>query len=149
MGAALLVADVALINVYYLLWFGIGAIAVGGGILLFPDMPLWTQITLFGCISLSFLIVWLLVLRPREDKKSLARAREELIGAKGVVVRFHDGQGLLRLQKPIGGKDTWQFTCSQSPGANDTVVINNVNDRGIAQADVAGDSASSSSSKSS
>lgn len=136
LGVILLVADIALINLYYLMWFGVGAFIVGGGVLIFPAMPLWFQILLFGGISAAFLALWLLVLRPHNEKKLLATAKEELIGAVAVVVRFTNGRGTLRLQKPIGGRDTWRFTSSETPTPNDSVVITALDDNGIAQAKI-------------
>ena len=134
LGTALLVLDIALINVYYILWFGLGALTVGGIMLTVPDMPLAVQITLFGGVSGGFLLLWLFALRPRAEAKLMAMAREEIAGTRGAVIRFGNGSGTLRLQKPIGGKDVWQFTSSAEVNAGETVVISALNKDGTLQA---------------
>ncbi|MCH9757725.1 MAG: NfeD family protein [Proteobacteria bacterium] len=123
LGAVLLVSDIALINIYYLLWFGLGALIVGLLMLAVPTLPLALQITLFGVISTGFLLLWLWVLRPHGEKKLLAGAKEELIGSNAAVVRFANGSGTLRLQKPIGGRDVWRFTSKDNLRAGATVQI--------------------------
>ena len=134
LGAALLVLDMMLLNIYYLLWFGLGALAVGVALLAFPAMALAWQITLFGAVSAGFLLLWLLLLRPRARRKLHIAAKEELIGSRAAVVRFNNGSGTLRLQKPIGGCDVWRFTSSAALAAGESVVISALNDDGIVQA---------------
>ena len=134
LGAALLVLDMVLINIYYLLWFGLGALAVGVTLLAFPAMAFAWQIALFGAVSAGFLLLWLLLFRPRGRRKLHAEAKEELIGSRAAVVRFNNGNGTLRLQKPIGGRDVWRFTSSAALAAGESVVISALNDDGIVQA---------------
>lgn len=133
-GLALLVADVALINVYFLLWFGLGAALVGGIVYALPDTSLTAQILLFTGASAAFLALWLLVLRPRRNQKLLELAKKELVGASGAVIRFAAGSGTLRLQKPVGGRDVWPFTSSAELRAGQTAVILSVGDDDVAAA---------------
>ena len=132
LGGVLLVADVLLINVYYLIWFGIGAIAVALSLLIFPDLPPAAQITVFGALSAAFLLVWLFFLRPQRSARLLRQAQDELPGNTGIVVRFNEGRGVMRLQKPIGGRDLWDFTASASLRPGEVVTVAALNDDGIA-----------------
>ena len=61
LGAVLLIADIALINTYYLIWFGAGALLAGLLALVVPESALWLQIAVFGISSLASLLIWLFV----------------------------------------------------------------------------------------
>ena len=112
LGGGLLVLDVLVLNIYYPLWFGIAAVCTALALALFPDMPLWAQIFLFAALAAAFLLLWLLLLRPQYSAKNRADAIRELPGQAGVVVHYNAQQktGTLRLQKPVGGKDVWDFS---------------------------------------
>ena len=137
-GAFLLIVDIALINLYFLVWFGFGAVFVSLLKLAAPAMLVWQQLMLFSLFSALLLAVWLLVLRPRFSKKYIEKARLELPGQAGVVVRFSDGRGLLRLQRPISGSDIWAFSppagVGESPRPGDRLIIRSVDGDGVAQA---------------
>lgn len=135
LGTILLVADIALINIYYLIWFGVGALAVGAVLFAVPDLPLAAQIVLFGVISGGFLLGWLAAVRHRAAQPLPSAVCEELIGSRGAVVRFGNGRGSLRLQKPIGGRDVWTFTSEDAAVRDgDTVVISAISKDNILQA---------------
>lgn len=132
LGFSLLVLDVLLLNIYYLLWFGAGAVAVSLALALFPETPPWAQIVLFAALSASLLALWLLVLRPRNSENAMKIARKELPGMSGVVVNYNprDGRGAIRLQRPAGGRDVWEFSAENAkPGERAT--IESVNAEGI------------------
>lgn len=137
--AALVVADVFLINVYFLFWLGLGAGVTGIAVLAYPtfaaaDMPLWMQLACFTIWSSVFLVVWLVVLRPYRSQKLLREAQRTMPGQGAVVVRFVDGSGVLRLQRPIGGRDVWEFTCEGDVAPGDRVVVRRVSDSGVVEA---------------
>jgi membrane protein implicated in regulation of membrane protease activity len=112
-GVAVLVADIALVNVYFLLWFGIGAAGVGLCLLIWADMPAAAQVALWAVFSFGLLAAWLLVWRPkmtaRETERLLREAGGEIVGMAGVIVRGGRGGGLIRFQRPLGGRDVWPF----------------------------------------
>ncbi len=136
-GAFLLIVDIALINLYFLVWFGFGAVFVSLLKLVAPAMLVWQQIMVFSLFSALLLALWLVVLRPRYSKKHMQQAQLELPGQAGVVVRFADGRGLLRLQRPIGGSDIWAFTApvgaGPDPGPGDRLIIRSVDGDGVVQ----------------
>ncbi|MGI9296802.1 MAG: NfeD family protein [Gammaproteobacteria bacterium] len=132
LGFSLLVLDVMLLNIYYLLWFGAGAVGVSVALALFPATPAWAQIVLFAVSSAMLLALWLLVLRPRNSAKMMRDARRELPGMSGVVVNYNprEGRGAIRLQRPAGGRDVWDFSAETAkPGERAT--IESVNADGV------------------
>ena len=133
-GAGLLVADLVFINIYYLLWFGLGAIGVGLFLLGWPMTPFWQQIVFFGGLSAAMLGLWLVFLRPRALASRLREAQNEMPGQAGIVVSFSHGRGVLRMQRPIGGRDVWDFAAAAArPG--DRVVVASVGADGVARAE--------------
>ena len=79
------------------------------------------QIAVFGVLSAIFLAQWLFYLRPRQDAKALAEAKKEIVGQIGVAINFNNGEGKMRLQKPIGRRDVWKFKSSQAVKPGDRV----------------------------
>ena len=130
----LLTLDLLFINTFYLIWFGIAGIAIAGLLILFPELPFWVQITLFAISSGILLLLWLKLLKPIYSSKNEKIALRELPGQLGIVVNYNVQQqiGTLRLQKPIGGKDVWEFITSNAPPQpGDTVIIEKLTDTGI------------------
>ena len=82
---------------------------------------MWGQIAVFGVLSAIFLAQWLFYLRPRQDAKALAEAKKEIVGQIGVAINFNNGEGKMRLQKPIGRRDVWKFKSSQAVKPGDRV----------------------------
>ena len=127
-GLAVLVADVALVNVYFLLWFGVGAAAVGLCLLVWPEMSAAAQVGLWAFFSLSLLVLWVYLWRPRmmarEAERLRAEAGDEIVGMAGVIVRGGRSGGLIRFQRPVGGRDVWPFAAGGAvykPGERATV----------------------------
>ena len=132
LGCALLAADALLINIYYLIWFGIGAVIVGLLLPVFPSAAFGLQLVLWGVLSSLLLVQWLFWLRPVFNRKRAAEAQVLLPGLAGVVVRFNNGAGLLRLQRPVGGRDIWDFRSAKECKPGDRVVIGEVDKNGNA-----------------
>lgn len=133
LGAGLLVVDLFFMNIYYLLWFGLGAIGAGLFLLALPEAAFWHQIAAFGGLSAAIFGVWLLFLRPRAIGRRLREAQEQMPGQAGIVVSFAHGRGVLRLQRPIGGRDVWDFAAAAArPG--DRVVVDSIGSDGVARA---------------
>lgn len=130
LGCALLAADALLINVYYLIWFGIGAVITGLVMSLFPAMPFGGQLILWGILSSLLLVQWLFWLRPVLNKKRAAEAQSLLPGQAGSVVHFSNGAGELQLQRPVGGRDRWSFRSVKDRRPGDRVVVGAVDAEG-------------------
>jgi membrane protein implicated in regulation of membrane protease activity len=134
LGAVLLVVDVALVNSNYLLWLGLGAMITGLAIGAVGDLELWLQVAAFAGCSFFFLALWFQVFKPRKDQQVLAKAREQIPGQPASVIRFSNGKGLLRLQRPVGGRDVWKFTCSDQLHSGEQLVVKDIDEQGIASA---------------
>ncbi|MGI9307481.1 MAG: hypothetical protein ACR2P5_09330 [Gammaproteobacteria bacterium] len=129
LGFGLLVLDIVLLNTYYVIWFGFGAFSAAAALAVFPSMPPWMQLMLFSLASAALLLLWKkLGLRPQA---AMRRARRELPGQAGIIVNYNEREkrGTLRLQKPVGGKDVWEFTAGQArPG--ERAVVDYIDDSG-------------------
>ena len=134
LGLGLLALDVLLLNSYYLLWFGAGALGAAMLAAGFPQTPLWAQIAVFAALSLILLALWTAVLRPRRSAEAMRKARGELPGQAGVVVSYNEREkrGKLRLQKPIAGRDVWDFHSESPCRLGDRVMIDDVAENGVA-----------------
>ena len=136
LGCGLLVLDALVLNIYYPFWFGVGAVFTALATAIFADMPAWGQIVIFALSSLSLLALWLFVLRPRQTAKNMQFARLNLPGQAGVIVYYNDKEkrGTIRLQKPVGGKDVWEFlnAAAPSPRPGERATIEDIDENGIA-----------------
>ena len=130
LGTVLLITDTFFLNIYYLIWFGLGALSIGLILVVAPDIPAWGQIAVFGVLSAVFLVQWLFYLRPRQDAKALAEAKKEIVGQIGVAINFNNGEGKMRLQKPIGRRDVWNFKSSQAVKPGDRVSAESLGENG-------------------
>ena len=132
-GFSLLVLDAVALNIYYLMWFGGGALATAAAAAIFPTMPTWVQIVLFSVLSLALLALWLCVLRPRQLTDERRLAMRDLPGQAGVVASYNAVEkcGTIRLQRPVGGKDVWEFISECPPRKGDRAVIQTVDADGI------------------
>ena len=99
---------------FVLLWFGLGAIAVGLLLLVF-EIPITIQILFWIIISSFNVFAWFKWVSPRFKTKTLSgMSREKMIGQVGTVIELnlsHKGRGKLRFPAPILGDDEWQFIC--------------------------------------
>jgi len=132
LGALLLVVDVALVNTYFLLWFGFGGLIIGIAVWALPEMPLWAQLLAWGVVSGGFIALWLFLLKPLRSGRNLEQAREQMPGLSGTVVRIADGHGTLRLQRPVGGTDSWKFRSKEDLRQGDAVHVTGLGEDGVA-----------------
>ena len=73
---------------YFMLWLGLGAVTVGVGLMLFPEMAGTTQLLAFGIFSLLYTGVGYAYVRrrqPREPEPALNRRAAALVGRQVVV----------------------------------------------------------------
>ena len=97
---------------FVILWFGLGAIAVGLLLLIFK-ISITIQILLWILFSAFNVFAWFKWVSPRLKTKTLSgMSREKMIGQVGTVIELnlnHEGRGKLRFPAPILGDDEWQF----------------------------------------
>ena len=119
----MLVVDLLLINVFFFLWLGLGAIAVGLLLLLFPAMSIIIQTILWGIFSLILIGFWL---KFRKHLSPLRRP-EAMIGITGVIVEWQGDKGRIRFQRPYGGDDVWEATATTQLVKGEHVKVVKVN----------------------
>ena len=124
-GVALMVLEIFL-GSFVVLWFGIGAVAVGLCQWLYPGLPFAAQLLIWLLASSAMAAVWFRWFKPRMlDRTTAGIAREALIGESGHVIRLpSDGRrGMARFSVPVLGSDEWEFICEEPVALGDRVVI--------------------------
>ena len=106
LGLVLLGAEL-LVPAFYLIWFGLGALIVGGLLALIP-MSSTVQLLGWTLASLGMVLMWFRYFKPKT--KTLAGASDtRIVGEIGLVIRdvapFERGE--IRFQKPLAGSETW------------------------------------------
>lgn len=105
-GVALIIVDIVLAGAtFYLVMFGIGAILTSLVAYLFP-ISVWLQVLVWLALSLVVLGVWLRVFR---SSAKVSPGTQELLGETGIVVKTLGKSGSVRFQRPLAGKDQWDF----------------------------------------
>jgi membrane protein implicated in regulation of membrane protease activity len=94
---------------FFIIWFGIGAVAVGVIAGVWPGLSLASELIIWVVLSSLTVALWFKVFKPRQvDKRWTA---DDVIGEVGLLVapvsEFQKGR--VRFQKPILGNEEW--TC--------------------------------------
>ncbi len=137
LGLVMLILDVVILgSTGIILWFGAGAIAVGMWMFFGPATPSWVQFVLWMVFSIVPLVSWMFFYRPRADRRRIAEAAQEVIGAIGVVVQAavqDDGvcRGTIRLQRPFARRDIWKFQSDEALAQGNRAAVMHVGDDGL------------------
>lgn len=98
-----------MIQAFFIVWFGCGALFVALLMLLLPDLPLAGQLGVWTVASVAMTVLWFRVFQPRRQKSLIGSASGEVIGEIGLLVRavapFERGR--VRFQRPILGAEEW------------------------------------------
>ena len=107
LGLCLTMAELV-IPAFFIIWFGIGAIAVGIILLAAPDLSIATQMLLWAGLSTALVIFWFRYLKPR-TVTAIGTSTAHVTGEVGVLVSdlSPDTRGQVRFQKPVLGSDSW------------------------------------------
>lgn len=114
---------------FTILWFGLGALIVGGLLLLAPGLGLSWQILVWILASTAFAVFWFRVLKPRmTDRTNSGISREAVLGETAMVTRLPEGErrGEIRFPVPMLGSDTWPFICTDKVVIGDRVVVQEI-----------------------
>lgn len=107
-GIALVVAEL-LIPSFFIIWFGLGALLVGGMMLLVPDLTLTAQLGAWTLASIAMVALWFKVFKRSDRKTRAGTADGEAIGEIGLLVGaiapFERGR--VRFQRPLLGAEEW------------------------------------------
>jgi membrane protein implicated in regulation of membrane protease activity len=107
LGLCLAMGELA-VPAFFIIWFGLGALAVGLVLLAAPDLTLATQILLWAGLSTVLVIFWFRYLKPR-TVSAVGSSAANVVGEVGVLVSelSPDNRGQVRFQKPVLGADSW------------------------------------------
>lgn len=107
-GILLTLAELA-IPAFYVIWFGLGALLVGGLLVFAPDLSSTAQVMLWIVASLAMVILWFRVFKQNFDRTRSGTADGEAIGEIGLLVGaiVPFGKGKVRFQRPLLGSDEW------------------------------------------
>ena len=114
---------------FTIIWFGCGAILVGGLAWLMPGLSTSLQIFLWAVASILFTALWFLVFKPRmTDRTKAGIALEAVIGESGLVTKVPHGnvRGVIKFTTPLLGSEEWQFICSDTVKLGDRVTVTDV-----------------------
>lgn len=125
LGMALLMAELFMAS-FFVFWFGLGALLVGGLVWLEPDLDPALQLLGWSVASGLLTLLWFRYLRPlMKDRTQAGNARAAAIGESGRVLRppHGDKRGIVRFTTPLLGNDEWEFICDGAVATGDRVYV--------------------------
>lgn len=128
LGLLLILAEL-FIPSFTIFWFGLGALLVGGLLLLLGELALSWQIFIWAIASGLFTFLWFRFLKPRmTDRTKAGLSREAIVGESGQVIGAPEEgrRGTVRFAKPLLGSDEWPFICEQPVTIGDRVFVKDV-----------------------
>lgn len=111
---------------FTLLWFGLGAVLVGGLLWLVPELGLAWQLLLWALASIAFTFLWFRYFKPTmTDKTRAGIALEAVIGEAGQIIQVPQGaqRGMVRFPKPLLGSQEWPCLCEDPVKEGDRVFV--------------------------
>lgn len=123
LGLCLAMAELA-VPAFFIVWFGIGAVAVGVVLLALPDLAVATQVLLWAGLSTLLVVFWFRYLKPR-TVSAVGTSAAHVRGEVGVLVSdlCPDTRGQVRFQKPVLGSDVWECYAATPIKAGERVRI--------------------------
>ena len=128
LGMIMILAEI-FIPSFTIFWFGLGAILVGGVLLLIPGMSFSLQLLLWALSSAVFTFLWFKFIKPRMvDRTKAGISREAILGEAGQVIKapVEGKRGRVRFSTPLLGSDEWSFICEQDVAVGDRVIVTDV-----------------------
>lgn len=123
-GLAFVLLELA-VPAFFVIWFGLGAIIVGGVLLLLPALPVAAQIGVWVLASVAMVLLWFRVFRRNQHKTLIGTADGEVIGEVGLLVTavapFQPGR--VRFQRPLLGTDQWPCHADAAIAAGERVRV--------------------------
>jgi len=125
-GIALILAEL-MIPSFFIIWFGLGALAVGLLALAF-DLSLPAQLATWTAASLAMVWLWFRVFKQSFHKTRIGTADGGVIGEVGLltgaVAPFERGK--VRFQRPLLGADEWVCRADAAIAAGERVRVTSV-----------------------
>jgi len=113
LGLCLAMTELA-VPAFFIVWFGIGAIAVGIVLLAAPGLAIAAQLLLWAGLSTALVLVWFRYLKPR-TMTAVGTSAAQMVGEVGILLSDLDPhtRGQVRFQKPVLGSDVWECYADQ------------------------------------
>lgn len=127
-GVLLMLSEIAL-TTFFILWFGVAAIIVGGILFFVPGLSLSWQILIWTLLSALLALAWFKYLKPLSiDRTKAGLSREAIVGEVGQVISVpvESRRGRMRFPAPILGADEWQIISSETLAEGDRVRVKDV-----------------------
>ncbi len=127
-GVLLVLSEIAL-TTFFILWFGVAAIIVGGILFFTPSLALSWQIFIWTLLSSLLAVAWFKYLKPLSiDRTKAGLSREAIVGEIGQVISVpgEERRGRMRFPAPILGTDEWQIISSENLAIGDRVRVKDV-----------------------
>ncbi|MET0029631.1 MAG: NfeD family protein [Candidatus Thiodiazotropha sp.] len=127
-GVILILSEIALTS-FFIIWFGVAAIILGGVLFVVPGLSLSWQIFIWTVLSSVLAVVWFKYLKPLSiDRTKAGLSREAIIGEVGQVISApnEEKRGRLRFPAPILGADEWLIISSDPLSEGDRVKVTDV-----------------------
>jgi membrane protein implicated in regulation of membrane protease activity len=127
-GVLLVLSEIAL-TTFFVLWFGVAAIIVGGIIFFVPGLTLSWQIFIWTVLSLLLAAAWFKYLKPLSiDRTKAGLSREMIVGEVGQVISVptESRRGRIRFPAPILGSDEWEIISAGRLAEGDRVRVKDV-----------------------
>ena len=123
LGLCLVMAEI-LITAFFAIWFGIGALIVGGVMLGLPSLSLAAQMLLWALVSSMLTVFWFRYLKPRTITAA-GTSTAQAIGEVGLLVSdlSPDTRGQAHFQKPVLGSDRWECYATEKIPAGSRIRI--------------------------
>ena len=123
-GLALVLLELA-VPVFFIIWFGFGAMLVGLVLLLAPGLALSAQIGVWVLASVAMTVLWFRVFKRSQHKTLVGTAAGEVIGEIGLLVSavapFERGK--VRFQRPVLGAEEWACVAESAIAAGERVRV--------------------------
>jgi hypothetical protein len=127
-GVLLVLSEIAL-TTFFILWFGVAAIIVGGILFIVPSLSVSWQILIWTFLSVILAVAWFKYLKPLSiDRTKAGLSREAIVGEVGQVISVpgESRRGRMRFPAPILGADEWLIISSDTLAEGDRVRVKDV-----------------------
>ena len=123
LGLCLSMAEL-IVPAFFIVWFGIGAIAVGVVLLAAPELAIATQMLLWAGLSTALVVFWFRYLKPR-TVSAIGTSTAHVTGEVGILVSdlCPNSRGQARFQKPVLGSDLWECYADENIKAGERIRI--------------------------
>lgn len=128
LGMVLIMAEL-FVPSFTIFWFGLGAVVLGGLLLLMPTLGFSWQLFLWAVASCVFTFLWFRWLKPMMgDRTQAGISREAALGQSGLVVDVpvEGKRGTVRFTTPLLGAEDWSFICDAEVNTGDRVFVRDV-----------------------